>query len=200
MKKNESELFSGCSFLCYLTTTSSFFQKQINKICKASMVFLLQKQKSEQKKSQIILSKLESILPAIVVPSSWEKQNRDGVEILLTAVIFSTWSSKKQGKWYHNILSNSAKSKGLTIKSYLPTIKKILSSTRKSQFMKRKSLPLSTLSSQFWISRKQEFKWHYDTFLNSLPYQPSPLYQVCHYQLSQSASLKKNGRGKYMGS
>jgi len=101
-----------------------------------------------------------------------------------------TCSSKKQGKWYHNILSNSAKSKGLTIKSYLPTIKKLLSSTRKSQFMKRKSLPLSTLSSQFWISREQEFKWHYDRFQNSLPYQPSPLYQVCHYQLSQSASLK----------
>ena len=94
MKKNESELFSGCSFLCYLTTTSSFFQKQINKICKASMVFLLQKQKTEQKKSQIILSKLESILPAIVVPSSWEKQKRDGVEILLTAVIFSILPAK----------------------------------------------------------------------------------------------------------
>ena len=174
----------------FCVTTSSFSQKQINKICK--------NKNPSTKKSQIILSKLESILPAIVVPSSWEKQNRDGVEILLTAVIFSTWSSKKQGKWYHNILSNSAKSKVLPSKSYLPI--KLLSSTRKSQFMKRKSLPLSTLSSQFWISREQEFKWHYDRFLNSLPYQPSPLYQVCHYQLSQSASLKKNGRGKYMGS
>ena len=58
----------------------------------------------------------------------------------------------------NNILYNSAKSKVLPSKSYLPI--KLLSSTRKSQFMKRKSLPLSTLSSQFWIKQKREFEWH----------------------------------------
>jgi hypothetical protein len=112
LKENESELFSGCSFLCYLTTRS-FFQKQKTKFAWFSFC----KSKNPSTKIPNNPFKLESITASYCGSKLMRKKNEMALRYFLTFDCHDffnpasqTCSSKNKKQ---KILSNSAKSKVL---------------------------------------------------------------------------------------